>query len=69
LENPHTLMDRIIHFGFIKCVVIYFPSILVSRRSLKMECILIALTILCSSMSKYIKCTSYYYFVSISMQE
>jgi hypothetical protein len=29
LENHHTLMERIIHFGVIKCVVIYFPSILV----------------------------------------
>ena len=27
LENPHTLMERITHFGVIKCVVIYFsPS-------------------------------------------
>jgi hypothetical protein len=28
LENPHTLMERITHFGAIKCVVTYFPSIL-----------------------------------------
>ena len=28
LENPHTLMERITHFGVIKCVVIYFLSIL-----------------------------------------
>jgi hypothetical protein len=28
LENPHTLMERITHFGVIKCVVTYFPSIL-----------------------------------------
>jgi hypothetical protein len=28
LENPHTLMERITHFGAIKCIVIYFPSIL-----------------------------------------
>jgi hypothetical protein len=55
LENPHTLMERIILFGVIKCVVIYFPSILVSRRLLKMGCILIALTILCLSTSKYTK--------------
>jgi hypothetical protein len=30
LENPHTLMERITHFGAIKCVVTYFylhPSI------------------------------------------
>jgi hypothetical protein len=32
LENPHTLMERIILFGVIKCVVIYSLSILVSRR-------------------------------------
>jgi hypothetical protein len=44
LENPHTLMERIIPFGVIKYVVIYFPSILVSGRLLKMECILIVLT-------------------------
>ena len=29
LENLHTLMERTIHFGAIKCVVIYFLSILV----------------------------------------
>jgi hypothetical protein len=28
LENLHTLMERTIHFGVIKCVVIYFLSIL-----------------------------------------
>jgi hypothetical protein len=28
LENPHTLMERTISFGVIKCVVIYSPSIL-----------------------------------------
>jgi hypothetical protein len=28
LENPHTLMERITHFGVIKCVVTFFPSIL-----------------------------------------
>jgi hypothetical protein len=27
-ENLHTLMERTIHFGAIKCVVIYFLSIL-----------------------------------------
>jgi hypothetical protein len=42
LENPHTLMERTFHFGVIKCVVTYFPSILV-------------LIILYLSMSKYIK--------------
>jgi hypothetical protein len=34
--------------GVIKCVVIYFPSILVSGRLLKTECILIVLVILFS---------------------
>jgi DNA integrity scanning protein DisA with diadenylate cyclase activity len=28
LENLHTLMERTIHFGVIKCVVIYSLSIL-----------------------------------------
>jgi hypothetical protein len=42
-------------FRVIKCIVIYFPSILVSGRLLKMECILIALTTLCLSISKYTK--------------
>ena len=28
LENPHTLMERTIHFGAIKCAVTYFLSIL-----------------------------------------
>jgi hypothetical protein len=46
LKNPHTLMERIIYFGVIKCVVIYFPSILVSGRLLKMECISTVLIIL-----------------------
>jgi hypothetical protein len=55
LENPHTLMERTIHFGVIKCVVTYFPSILVFGKLLKMKCISIALTILYLSMSKYIK--------------
>jgi hypothetical protein len=32
LENPHTLMERITHFGVIKCVVIYFLSILAFRK-------------------------------------
>jgi hypothetical protein len=55
LENAHTLMERTINFGVIKCVVTYFPSILVFGKLLKMECISIALTILYLSMSKYIK--------------
>jgi hypothetical protein len=33
LENPHTLMERITHFGVIKCVVIYFLSILAFGKS------------------------------------
>jgi DNA integrity scanning protein DisA with diadenylate cyclase activity len=45
LVNPHTLMEKTILSGVIKCVVIYFPSILVSERLLKMECILIVPTI------------------------
>jgi hypothetical protein len=28
LENPDTLMERTIHFGVIKCIVIYSLSIL-----------------------------------------
>jgi hypothetical protein len=48
LGNPHTLMEKTILSGVIKCIVIYFPSILVSGRLLKMECILIVLTILFS---------------------
>jgi hypothetical protein len=45
LKNPHTLMEKTILSRAIKCVVIYFPSILVSGRLLKTECILIILTI------------------------
>jgi hypothetical protein len=40
-ENPHTLMERITHFGAIKCVVIYFLSILVFGKLWKTGCILI----------------------------
>jgi hypothetical protein len=39
LENPHTLMERITHFGVIKCVVIYSLSILAFGKSWRMECI------------------------------
>jgi hypothetical protein len=46
LENPHTLMERITHFGVIKCVVIYFLSILAFGKSWKMECTLIVRVIL-----------------------
>jgi hypothetical protein len=67
LGKPHTLMERTIHFGVTKCVVTYFPSILVFGKLLKMECISIALIILYLSMNKYIKCPSHYCFASISM--
>jgi hypothetical protein len=46
LKNPHTLMEKTIHFGVIKCVVTYFLSILVFGKLLKMECISIALIVL-----------------------
>jgi hypothetical protein len=46
LENPHTLMERITHSGAIKCVVIYFLSILVSGKLWKMGCMLIVRIIL-----------------------
>jgi hypothetical protein len=55
LGKPHTLMERTIHFGVIKCAVTYFLSILVFGKLLKMECISIALTILYLSMRKYIE--------------
>jgi hypothetical protein len=38
LENPHTLMEKTICFGVIKCVVTYFLFILVFGKLLKMEC-------------------------------
>jgi hypothetical protein len=46
LGKPHTLMERITHFGVIKCVVIYFLSILAFGKSWRMECILIVWIIL-----------------------
>jgi hypothetical protein len=46
LGKPHTLMERITHFGVIKCVVIYFISILAFGKLWKMECISIVQTIL-----------------------
>jgi hypothetical protein len=55
LENPHTSMERITHFGAIKCVVTYFPSILAFGKLYKMGCILIVLIILYLSMNKFIK--------------
>jgi hypothetical protein len=45
LGNLHTLMEKTTLSGVIKCVVIYFLSILVFGRLLKTECILIVLTI------------------------
>jgi hypothetical protein len=55
LENPHTLMERITHFGVIKCVVICFLSILVSGKLWKMGCNLIVRIILHSLMNKFIR--------------
>jgi hypothetical protein len=46
LENLHTLMERITHFGAIKCVVIYFLSILAFGKFWKMGCISIVRIIL-----------------------
>jgi hypothetical protein len=43
LENLHTLMEKTILSGVIKCVVIYFLSILASGKLLKTECTLIVL--------------------------
>jgi hypothetical protein len=45
LGNLHTLMEKTTLSRVIKCIVIYFLSILVSGRLLKTECILIVLTI------------------------
>jgi hypothetical protein len=55
LENPHTLLERTIHFGVIKCTVTYFLSILIFGKLLKMECISIALIMMYLLMNKYIK--------------
>jgi hypothetical protein len=55
LKNPHTSMERITHFGAIKCVVTYFPSILAFGKLQKVECILIVLITLCLSMNKFIR--------------
>jgi hypothetical protein len=55
LGKLHILMERTIHFGVTKCVVTYFPSILVFGKLLKMECVSIVLIILYLSMRKYIK--------------
>jgi hypothetical protein len=44
LGKPPTLMEKIILSGVIKCVVIYFLSILASGKLLKTECTLIVLT-------------------------
>src|SRR5688500_3022915 len=46
LENLHTLMERTIRFGVIKCVVIYSLSILAYGKLKNVGCILIALIIL-----------------------
>jgi hypothetical protein len=55
LENPHTLMERTIHFWSHKMCSHLFPSILIFGKLSKMKCISIALTILYLLMSKYIK--------------
>jgi hypothetical protein len=55
LGTPPTLMEKTILSRVIKCVVIYFLSILVSGRLLKTECTLIVLTMPCLLMSKFIK--------------
>jgi hypothetical protein len=68
LGNPPTLMEKTILSGVVKCVVIYFLSILVSGRLLKTECTLIVLTMSCLLMSKFIKMPKPLLFASISMQ-
>jgi hypothetical protein len=45
LGKPPTLMEKTILSGVIKCIVIYFLSILASRKLLKTECTLIVLTV------------------------
>jgi hypothetical protein len=55
LENLLTFMEKTIHFGVIKCVVIYFHSILVFGKLYRMGCILIALITLYSLMNKFIR--------------
>jgi hypothetical protein len=45
LGKPHTLMEKTILFGVIKCVVTYFLPILVFGKLLKMEYVSIVLTI------------------------
>jgi hypothetical protein len=46
LGKPPTLMEKTILSGVIKCIVIYFLSILASRKLLKTECTLIILILL-----------------------
>jgi hypothetical protein len=46
LVNPLTLMEKTIPFGAIKCVVIYFLSILVFGKLWKTECNLTVVTIM-----------------------
>jgi hypothetical protein len=46
LDKPLTLMEKTIPFRAIKCVVIYFLSILVFGKLWKMECKLTVVTIL-----------------------
>jgi hypothetical protein len=44
--NPLSLMEKTIPFGVIKCIAIYFLSILVFGKLWKMECNLTVVTIL-----------------------
>jgi hypothetical protein len=55
LGKSPTLMEKTILSGVIKCVVIYFLSILASRKLLKTECTLIVLTMSFLYMSKFIR--------------
>jgi hypothetical protein len=54
LENPLTLMEKIILSGVIKCVVIYSLHLSI-WEIVEMECISIVVIILYLLMSKYIK--------------
>jgi hypothetical protein len=68
LKNPLTLMKKIILSGVIKCIVIYFLSILVFGRYWKMKCISIVVIIPYLSMNKFIKVPKLLLVFSISMQ-
>jgi hypothetical protein len=55
LASPLTLMGKIILFGVIKCVVIYFLFIRAFRKWYKMEGILIVVIMQFIFMRKFIK--------------